>query len=88
MKIIIIIIIMNKSQGTTLYHRLQKLASAKARIVMVDFKFDANRQPPEVGGLQKLTESLEWWVEECVPTLHNVTEKPFISKWKKEIWDS
>ena len=41
--IIIIIIIMNKSQETTVFHGYQKMTSAilKARKVMVDFKFDA-----------------------------------------------
>ena len=42
--IIIIIIIMNKSQELTVFPGRQKLTSAKelkARKVMVDFKFDA-----------------------------------------------
>ena len=41
--LIIIIIMMNKSQETTVFHGHQKLTSAitKARKVMVDFKFDA-----------------------------------------------
>ena len=38
MKMIVIIIIMNKSQETTVFHGRQK---AKARKVMVNFKFDA-----------------------------------------------
>ena len=48
----------------------------KARKVMVDFKFDAlyqlslHKEPPEVGLVKKLTGSLYWWVEQCVPTLH------------------
>ena len=73
----IIIIIMNKSQETTVFHGRQKLTSAiiKARKVMVDFKFDAlqlslHKEPPEVGLVKKLTGSLYWWVEQCVPTLH------------------
>ena len=43
-KLMKIIIIMNKSQETTVFHGRQKLTSAmkdKARKVMVDFKFDA-----------------------------------------------
>ena len=41
-KLMIMIIIMNKSQETTVFSSLQKLTSAsKARKVMVDFKFDA-----------------------------------------------
>ena len=42
--IFLVIIIMNKSQELTIFHRRQKLSSAmkkKARKVMVDFKFDA-----------------------------------------------
>ena len=42
--IIIIIIIMNKSQVTTVFHGRQKIDfryELKARKVMVDFKFDA-----------------------------------------------
>ena len=43
--------------------------------MMVDFKFDAlqvslHRKPPEVGLVKKLTGSLYWWGEQCVPTLH------------------
>ena len=40
--------------------------------MMVDFKFDAllqlslHKEPPEVGLVKKLTESLYWWVEQCV----------------------
>ena len=45
---------------------------------MVDFKFDAlyslqlslHKEPPEVGLVKKLTGSLYWWVEQCVPNLH------------------
>ena len=42
---------------------------------MVDLKFDAmqvslHRDPPEVGLVEKLTGSLYWWVELCVPSLH------------------
>ena len=41
--------------------------------MMVDFKFDTlyrsrNREPPEVGLVEKVTRSLYWWVELCVPT--------------------
>ena len=41
--------------------------------MMVDFKFDAlygslNREPPEVGLVEKVTRSLYRWVELCVPT--------------------
>ena len=40
-KLLKIIIIMNKSQGTTVFHGPQKLTSAmKLRLVIVDFKFD------------------------------------------------
>ena len=45
----------------------------KARNVMVDFKFiqvSLHREPPEVGLVKKLTGSLYWQVEQCVPTLH------------------
>ena len=42
--------------------------------MMVNFKFEALaiqiRKPPEVGLVEKLTGSLYWWVELCVPTLH------------------
>ena len=42
--------------------------------MMIDFKFDAQlsrrKEPPEVGLVKKLTGSLYWWVEQCVPTLH------------------
>ena len=41
MIIIIIIIIMNKSQELTVFHGRQKLTSAKARKLIVDFKFDS-----------------------------------------------
>ena len=43
---------------------------------MVDFKFDfsiqesLHREPPEVRLVEKLTGSLYWWAEQCVPTLH------------------
>ena len=42
--------------------------------MMVDFKFDAlqvclRREPPEVGGVKKLSKSVYWWVEQYVPTL-------------------
>ena len=38
--LVLFIIIMNKSQGTTVFHGRQKLTSAmKLRLVMVDFKF-------------------------------------------------
>ena len=49
----------------------------KVRKVMVDFKFDAlaiqlslHKELPEVGLVKKLTGSLYWWVEQCVPILH------------------
>ena len=29
-----------------------------------------HKEPPEVGLVKKLTGSLYWWVEQCVPTLH------------------
>ena len=29
-----------------------------------------HKEPPEVGLVNKLTGSLYWWVEQCVPTLH------------------
>ena len=80
MKMIIISIsIMNKSQQTTVFHWSQKLTSAmKERPenkVMVDFKFDAiqlslHKELPEIGLVKKLTGSLYWWVEQCMPTLH------------------
>ena len=44
--------------------------------MMVDFKLDAiyqvnlHREPPEVVLVEKVSESLYWWVELCVPTLH------------------
>ena len=43
--------------------------------MMIDFKFDAlqesfHRETPEVGLVEKLTGSLYWWVEQCVPTVH------------------
>ena len=42
---------------------------------MVDFKFDALYRQVFiesflVGLVEKLTESLYWWMELCVPTLH------------------
>ena len=45
----------------------------KARKVMVYFKFiqvSLHREPSEIGLVEKLTGSLYWWVEQCVPTLH------------------
>ena len=48
----------------------------KARNVMVDFKFDALYRYVSIESLlksgeqKKLTGSLYWWVEQCVPTLH------------------
>ena len=45
---------------------------------IVDFKFDAlytgilHREPPEFGLVEKLSRSLYWWVELCVPFLHRV----------------
>ena len=59
--------------------RLKKLMKIIITIMkksQVDFKFDAlylvslHREPPEVGLVEKLTGSLYWWVEQCVPTLH------------------
>ena len=68
---------MNKSQETTFFSRAPEIDfcyETKARKVMVDFKLDAldslHREPPEVGGIKKLTRSLYWWVEQCVPALH------------------
>ena len=29
-----------------------------------------HREPPVIGGVKKLTGSLYWWVEQCVPPLH------------------
>ena len=29
-----------------------------------------HREPPEVSLIEKLSESLYWWVELCLPTLH------------------
>ena len=48
---------------------------SKVRTVMVDFKYDAlyryvSIESIEVGGVKKLTGSLYWWVEQCVPTIH------------------
>ena len=39
--------------------------------MMEDFKFDAlHREPPEVRLVEKLSGSLYWLVELCVPSLH------------------
>ena len=44
--------------------------------MMVDLKlYDLlqvclHREPPEVGGVKKLSGTLYWWVEQCVPTQH------------------
>ena len=40
--------------------------------MMVDFKLQLSlhKEPPEAGLVKKLTGSLYWWVEQCVPTLH------------------
>ena len=45
--------------------------------MIVDFKFDAlyiqvslHTEPPEVELVEKLTGSLYWWMELCVPTIH------------------
>ena len=40
--------------------------------MIVDFKFDVHKNAPEVGLVEKLTRSLYWLVELCVPTLHRV----------------
>ena len=72
-----IIIIMKKSQETMVFNgtSIDFRCETEARKVMVDFKFDAlysylHREPPEVGLVEKLTGSLYWWVELCMPTLH------------------
>ena len=49
------------------------MLKTEARKVMVDFKFHAqviDRESPEVGLVEKLSGSLYWWVELCVPILH------------------
>ena len=40
--------------------------------MMVDcsMQVSLHREPPVVGLVEKLTGSLYWWVEQCVPTLH------------------
>ena len=43
--------------------------------MMIYFKYDdiqlsLHKEPPEVGLVKKLTGSLYWWVEQCMPTLH------------------
>ena len=60
----LMMIIMNKSQETTVFHGCQKLTSAmnlKAIKVIVDIQICCSmqvclfREPPEVGGVKKLT---------------------------------
>ena len=67
---------MNKSQETTVFSGRQKLTSAM-KLGQKSDGFDAlyryvslYREPPEVGLVEKLSGSLHWWVELCVPTLH------------------
>ena len=70
------LIIMNKSQETTVFSSFQKLISAmklNPEKSMIDFKFYAlqvslHREPPEVGLVEKLSRSLYWWVELGVPS--------------------
>ena len=64
MIIIIIIIIMN-----TYIARINGFSRAPE----IDFRYEIKaRKVPEVGLVKKLTGSLYWWVEQCVPTLHRV----------------
>ena len=66
MTIIIIIIIMNKSQELSVFHRLQKLTSAKIKGQKSDGKLQIwcsiqlslYKEPPEVGLVKKLTGNL------------------------------
>ena len=74
----IIIMIMNLYQETNIFWCAPDIDfryETKARKVFVDFKLmlytiSLLREPPEVGLIEKLTGSLYWWVEQCVPTLH------------------
>ena len=65
--LVIIVIIMNKSPKTTVFHGAPEIDfhyELKTRKVVVDFEFDAllqvslHREPPEVGLVKKLTGSL------------------------------
>ena len=70
----IIIIIMNLSQETTVFGGRQKLTSAMNARQKSDsslqIQVSLHRESPEVGLVEKLTGSLYWWVEQYVPRLH------------------
>ena len=70
-----IIIIMNKSQDMMTFKRHQKLTSAmklrpeKCRLqIICSIEVSLHREPPEVGLVIKLSRSLYWWAELCVPS--------------------
>ena len=57
--------------------------------MMVNFKCDAlyrnlHKEPPEVGLVKKLTGRMNWWVEQCMSTLHR--ESVALSDDRKTIY--
>ena len=51
-----------------------------ARKVMICFCsiwVSLHREHPEVGLVEKLTGSLYWWVEQCVPSIHRECYRTF-----------
>ena len=75
---IIIIIIMNKHKKRRfftcarnwllLWNKGQK--SAGRFQIWCSIQLSLHKEPPEVGLVKKLTGSLYWWVEQCMPTIH------------------
>ena len=77
-----IIIIMKKSQEMMVFSGRQKLTSAMKLRPECSIQGCLHREPPEVGLVEKLTVSLYWWVELCVPTLHKECGSSLITrKW-------
>ena len=78
MTIMIIIIIMNKSQETAVFRGRQKLTSAMklrpesvCRLqILCSTQVSLHRESPEFGLVEKVSGSLYWWVKLGVPSLH------------------
>ena len=71
----LMIIIMNKSQETTVFSARQKLTSAMklrdGRLkILCSIQVSLLREPPEIGLVENVSGSLYCWVELGVPFLH------------------
>ena len=56
-----------------LVHRVQLKTMIKAHFsgrMVWSIQVNLHREPPEVGLVAKVSGSFYWWVELCVPTLH------------------